>query len=1103
MSEECSVAVGVRIRPFNDREKALNAQLCVDVDGATTILQNPPELADESGKGKEAKKFTFDASFWSHDGFEADEKGYCHPLPGSKYADQKMVFETFGKRILDSAWEGYHCCLFAYGQTGAGKSYSMVGYGANKGIVPISCEEIFKRIGANTDSGLTYEVMVSMVEIYNEQVQDLLVPPKDRPKKGLDIRESSQLGIYIAGVSRRPVDSYVSIEAVVEEGTMNRTVGSTLMNATSSRAHTVLTIEFKQVSEAGGQQGQKLSLINLVDLAGSEKAGQTGASGDRLKEGCAINKSLSALGNVIEKLADKATGKAKAGAVVPYRDSKLTRLLQNALGGSSKTVMICAISPASSNYEETLSTLRYADRAKRIKNAATINENPQDKLIRQLREENEKLRNMVGEGQPAGGEGGPSAEEMARSQAEIQALEQALAEMQKSFQEKLADAQKAADKASKKKAKAEKEIDLPHIANLNEDHLLTAKLKFGFKEGTTKVGRGGQESSGDLPEVALQVPGVLQDHALMTNTGGTVTLTAASPEAASTTFVNGTALQNGVAVTLNHADRLAFGQCIFVYVDPSKGKVADLINSGQVSYALARKELQQGEVSGPTEEELKASRELAEELERKAREAEEAKERAKAEAEALMKKRENEFKEQMELKQKQWEEEMKQRQAAEASEKAAAAEEARVHGEELARLQREFEERQRKAEEAAQQKIQELEKKAQKAAAEEEGHKQHELAMQRLEEQLMTVMPLVKEANLIIAELQRPHRLETKMHCELTAEGKSGAVNVAAAVMLNGVRLFEWNPETLENRVFILRELLQKVEDEGLEAVRDLPNEEDPLWDPIEVERLIGVSQVLLEGVLLQVENKVDARILSSEGQAVGTLKVEIIPIAKDGTLGIPDEEVVDEPEELLGTCMKILVAVPQAVGLPEALANDVRAEYNYFIDEKPHHLPTVPGKNCDPEFNYQHTFVQDPVTSRFLEYLQSKLVFRVYGRDSAAAAAAEELTRLKESESPKKESPPPPVVEEEAAVADEPVSPALPPPPVPVSLPGSIRDADAGLREGAAGDGSPASPEAPAVQPVPSQASLRRAAEDAVTAPPPDPVPVASEKKSKMCAIL
>merc|ERR1712060_466072 len=142
----------------------------------------------------------------------------------------------------------------------------------------------------------------------------------------------------------------------------------------------------------------KVSMINLVDLAGSEKAGQTGASGDRLKEGAMINKSLSALGLVIEKLADKSAGKK---VVVPYRDSKLTRLLQNALGGSAKTIMICALSPASSNYEETLSTLRYADRAKKIVNTAVVNENPQERLMRELREENDKYKELVKNVDPA------------------------------------------------------------------------------------------------------------------------------------------------------------------------------------------------------------------------------------------------------------------------------------------------------------------------------------------------------------------------------------------------------------------------------------------------------------------------------------------------------------------------------------------------------------------------------------------------------------------------------------------------------------------------------------------------------------------------------
>ena len=195
-------------------------------------------------------------------------------------------------------------------------------------------------------------------------------------------------------LSKHPVDCYESIENMMEEGQRNKSIGSTQMNATSSRAHTVITIEFKQCKTEAGRVIEKLSVINLVDLAGSEKAGQTGATGDRLKEGCAINKSLTVLGQCISTLADKAMGKAK-NEVVPYRDSALTRILQTALGGNSKTIMICALSPSFMNYEETLSTLRYADRAKKIKNVAMINEDPQEKIIRELKDENKKLRAII------------------------------------------------------------------------------------------------------------------------------------------------------------------------------------------------------------------------------------------------------------------------------------------------------------------------------------------------------------------------------------------------------------------------------------------------------------------------------------------------------------------------------------------------------------------------------------------------------------------------------------------------------------------------------------------------------------------------------------
>lgn len=371
-----SVKVAVRVRPFNQREKDNNSVLCIDMvihlnklqkDQTTTLQDHSAE--DDKNR---FKIFKFDYSFWSHDGFENKEDGYSHPID-DRYADQRLVYDVLGKEVLDNAWEGFNCCLFAYGQTGSGKSYSMVGYGANKGIVPISCNEIFQRIKNTTTAEKSYEVCVSMLEIYNEKLQDLLVQINDRPAQGLKVRESKTLGIFVDGLSKHPVTSYEEIAAKMDSGYDNRTIGSTLMNASSSRAHTIVTIEFKQITLVNNKKTSKISVINLVDLAGSERSSKTGATGDRLKEGCNINKSLLVLGNVINTLADKAMGKQK-NVLPPYRDSNLTRILQNALGGNSKTVMICALSPASINYEETLSTLRYADRAKKIQNKAVVNE---------------------------------------------------------------------------------------------------------------------------------------------------------------------------------------------------------------------------------------------------------------------------------------------------------------------------------------------------------------------------------------------------------------------------------------------------------------------------------------------------------------------------------------------------------------------------------------------------------------------------------------------------------------------------------------------------------------------------------------------------------
>ena len=378
-----SIIVAVRVRPFNQREKDLKSKLCVKMQDNTTVVK------DSTGN---KRSFTFDYSFWSHSGYKEQDDGLLVPV-NEKYADQDHVYDKVGVQVLNNAMSGYHCCLFAYGQTGSGKSYSMIGYGANRGIVPIISREIFNKIKENTSESRTFSIRFSMLEIYNEKVQDLMVDVQKRVGGGLKIRESKKEGVFVDKLTKHRVKSYDEIEEKMAEGNRNRTVAATQMNSCSSRAHTIISIEFTQKEIIYGNVTEKFSVINLVDLAGSEKVSKTGATGDRLKEGSSINKSLTVLGMVISALADISMG--KKSKVIPYRDSALTRILQNALGGNSKTLMICAISPAVDNYEETLSTLRYADQAKKIKCHAKINESPKDKMIRELKEENEKLKKQL------------------------------------------------------------------------------------------------------------------------------------------------------------------------------------------------------------------------------------------------------------------------------------------------------------------------------------------------------------------------------------------------------------------------------------------------------------------------------------------------------------------------------------------------------------------------------------------------------------------------------------------------------------------------------------------------------------------------------------
>ncbi|XP_029575282.1 kinesin-like protein KIF1B isoform X7 [Salmo trutta] len=379
-----SVKVAVRVRPFNSRETSKESKCIIQMQGNSTIISNPKNPKDP------AKSFSFDHSYWSHTTPE-----------DPTFASQSLVYNDLGKEMLQHAFDGYNVCIFAYGQTGAGKSYTMMGRQeeGQEGIIPLLCEELFEKINDNNKDEISFSVEVSYMEIYCERVRDLLNP---KNKGNLRVREHPLLGPYVEDLSKLAVTSYNDINDLMDAGNKARTVAATNMNETSSRSHAVFTIVFTQrkYDSETDLSTEKVSKISLVDLAGSERADSTGAKGTRLKEGANINKSLTTLGKVISALAevDYTTSKSKKKKktdFIPYRDSVLTWLLRENLGGNSRTAMVAALSPADINYDETLSTLRYADRAKQIKCNAVINEDPNNKLVRELKDEVTRLKDLL------------------------------------------------------------------------------------------------------------------------------------------------------------------------------------------------------------------------------------------------------------------------------------------------------------------------------------------------------------------------------------------------------------------------------------------------------------------------------------------------------------------------------------------------------------------------------------------------------------------------------------------------------------------------------------------------------------------------------------
>jgi len=431
--DEC-VKVVVRCRPMNTKEINDGRQRIVDMDltlGQVSV-RNPKLDAREP-----PKTFTFD-QVYNWDAIQID------------------IFNNAAKPIVDSVIGGYNGTMFAYGQTGTGKSFTMDGGpGELQGIIPNAFKHIFNHIDSSENT--QFLVRASYLEIYNEEIRDLL--SRD-PKHRLELKENSDSGVYVKGLNSFVVKSVPEIQNVMDVGKKNRSVGATLMNQDSSRSHSIFAITVETSEIAGGAEAHiRVGKLNLVDLAGSERQSKTGATGDRLKEATKINLSLSALGNVISALVDGKSGH------IPYRDSKLTRLLQDSLGGNTKTVMIANMGPADYNFDETMSTLRYANRAKNIKNKPKINEDPKDAMLREFQDEINRLKAELDNAAAAGDTYGQDEERVVEK----------VIEKEKELGESEIEAMKAAIEDELKAAMNTTEIDEAEMARIREEAAKQAK----------------------------------------------------------------------------------------------------------------------------------------------------------------------------------------------------------------------------------------------------------------------------------------------------------------------------------------------------------------------------------------------------------------------------------------------------------------------------------------------------------------------------------------------------------------------------------------------------------------------------------------------------
>ncbi|XP_038302371.1 kinesin-like protein KIF13A isoform X1 [Canis lupus familiaris] len=955
---DTKVKVAVRVRPMNRRELELNTKCVVEMEGNQTVLHPPPSNTKQ-GERKPPKVFAFDYCFWSMD--ESNT---------TKYAGQEVVFKCLGEGILEKAFQGYNACIFAYGQTGSGKSFSMMGSAEQLGLIPRLCCALFKRISLEQNESQTFKVEVSYMEIYNEKVRDLLDPKGNR--QSLKVREHKVLGPYVDGLSQLAVTSFEDIESLMSEGNKSRTVAATNMNEESSRSHAVFNIIITQTlyDLQSGNSGEKVSKVSLVDLAGSERVSKTGAAGERLKEGSNINKSLTTLGLVISSLADQAAGKGK-NKFVPYRDSVLTWLLKDNLGGNSQTSMIATISPAADNYEETLSTLRYADRAKRIVNHAIVNEDPNAKVIRELREEVEKLKGQLSQAE---------AMKAPELKEKLEESEKLIKELTVTWEEKLRKTEEIAQERQRQLESMGISLetsgikvgdDKCYLVNLNADPALNELLVYYLKDHT----RVGADTSQDIQLFGI---GIQPEHCeIDIASDGDVTLT---PKENARSCVNGTLVCS--TTQLWHGDRILWGNNHFFRINLPKRKRRDWLKDFEKE-------------TGPPDHDLDAASEASSEPDYNYE---------FAQMEVIMKTLNSNggfpiislsawwsspwwsylkilfpllwF--QTKLLHKHWDKDPVQnvvqvleRQYLE--EKRSALEEQRLMYErELEQLRQQLSpERQPQSSgpdrlayssQTAQQKV------TQWAEERDELFRQ---SLAKLREQLVKANTLVREANFLAEEMSKLTDYQVTLQipaANLSANRKRGAIVSEPAIQVRrkGKSTQVWTIEKLENKLIDMRDLYQEWKEKIPEAKRLYGKRGDPFYEAQENHNLIGVANVFLECLFYDVKLQYAVPIISQQGEVAGRLHVEVMRV----TGAVPERvveddssensseggslEVVDSSGEVIHRVRKLTcrVKIKEATGLPLNLSNFVFCQYTFWDQCE----STVAAPVVDPEVNSPQT---------------------------------------------------------------------------------------------------------------------------------------------------